>query len=228
MSDNSLVILALDTKEIERAKQLIDSTRESISIYKIGLEFFLAHGPDGVVELKNAVGEFELFLDLKLHDIPNTVASACRSVKDLKPRFLTVHASGGGDMIDAAAQELPDTSITAVTVLTSLDRAALNSFGVHSDIEKLCVDMARNSTARGARSIVSSPQEVKMLRANLATHIELITPGVRPAGVVTNDQKRVMTPNEAIAAGANYVVIGRPITGASNPAEAAREIVASL
>ena len=228
MSDKSPVILAVDTKEIDRAKELISATRESVSIFKLGLEFFLAHGPKGVRDLKEAVGDFDLFLDLKLHDIPNTVASACTSVRDLKPRFLTVHASGGGEMIAAAAQELPESSITAVTVLTSLDTAAIKTLGMNAEIENLCIEMARNATAHGARSIVSSPMEVKMLRATLPSHIELITPGVRPSGSLSHDQKRVMTPHEAIAAGANYVVIGRPITGATNPAQAAREIVASL
>jgi orotidine-5'-phosphate decarboxylase len=206
------IILALDTREVSVAKEWILATRDSIDVYKVGLEFFLRHGRSGLEELR-AVSEFELFLDLKLHDIPNTVAAAVTSVADLKPKFLTVHAGGGSAMVKAAVVSAPEISITGVTVLTSLNESELKEIGYAKDPLSTAADLALLAVGAGAASIVSSPFEVSKIREVVGPKPTLITPGVRPAGSAKGDQQRVMTPVEAIAAGADYLVIGRPITG---------------
>ena len=228
----SPIILALDTNELTTAISWIEATRDSVDIYKVGLEFFLKFGRQGLEELaKNS--ELDFFLDLKLHDIPNTVSGAVNSIKDLNPRFLTVHAAGGSAMIRAAADAAPSVLITAVTVLTSLDMEELQKMGIDSTPLDLANSMARNSVSAGARAIVCSPHEVSAIRNSVAPGITLITPGVRPVDSELGDQSRVMTPPEALAAGANFVVIGRPITSffLKSPeamADRAREILESL
>ena len=219
----SPIILALDTKEIEQASQWMEATRDYVEVYKIGLEFFLRHGAAGVQSLQSRF-QFDLFLDLKLHDIPNTVGGAAESIASLQPYFLTVHGAGGGAMIAAAAQALPDTRITAVTILTSLKESDLVDIGMKSSALDSALKLSRLSVAHGARALVSSPHEVSAIRNGVSKETLLITPGVRPKGSAVGDQQRVMTPQEAIAAGANYVVIGRPITGAADPHRAAQEI----
>ncbi|MEI6220236.1 MAG: orotidine-5'-phosphate decarboxylase [Actinomycetes bacterium] len=208
---NSPIILALDTDELDTAVNWIEATAGSVDVFKVGLEFFLKHGAAGLLELRNT-RHFELFLDLKLHDIPNTVAGAVRSIRELQPRFLTVHASGGSAMIKAAAEAGPAISITAVTVLTSLDQAELSNMGIALPPLDFAVSLARNAVASGARAIVCSPMEVTAIRSAVGSEIEIITPGVRPADSELGDQSRVMTPRDAIIAGADYLVIGRPIT----------------
>jgi orotidine-5'-phosphate decarboxylase len=207
----SPIILALDTKELETAKNWIEATNDSVDIYKIGLEFYLKFGAVGLRELTDA-GDFQVFLDLKLHDIPNTVSSSVKSVADLSPKFLTVHASGGGAMVKAASEAAPEISITAVSILTSLSDSDLLEIGYEKDSKSSAIALAKLAAANGARSIVCSPFEASEIRGVLGKNIEIITPGVRPAGSELGDQKRVMTPQEAIAAGANYIVVGRPIT----------------
>jgi len=208
---NSPIILALDTKDLETAKSWIAATNSSISIYKVGLEFFLKFGAAGLLELRSQ-GDFQLFLDLKLHDIPNTVAGAVASVRDISPKFLTVHASGGGEMIKAASESAPEVSITAVTILTSLTDSNVLEIGFKNSAKESAISLAKLAKLNGARSIVCSPFEASAIREAVGNDIEIITPGVRPVGGDLGDQKRVMTPKEAIAAGANYLVIGRPIT----------------
>jgi orotidine-5'-phosphate decarboxylase len=207
----SPIILALDTKDLDTAKKWIETTNGSIDIYKFGLEFYLKFGAAGLKELSSA-GNFEVFLDLKLHDIPNTVALSIKSVSDLAPKFLTVHASGGGAMIKAASEAGPDISITAVTILTSLSDSDLVDIGFAKDTMSSAKVLAKLAVSNGARSIVCSPFEASEIRAIVGNEIEIITPGVRPPGSDLGDQKRVMTPKEAITAGANYIVVGRPIT----------------
>jgi orotidine-5'-phosphate decarboxylase len=211
MRANSPIILALDSDDLSTAQQWIEATRESIDIYKVGLEFFLKHGAKGLQELRE-VSEFELFLDLKLHDIPNTVAGAVSSIRELKPRFLTVHAAGGGAMVKAAVEAAPEISITGVTVLTSLSAEELSLMGVEKSPLDYAVSLAKRASESGARAIVCSPLEVAAIRAEVGSQIELITPGVRPVGSELGDQSRVMTPSEAMQAGANFLVIGRPIS----------------
>ena len=228
MNAESPLILAVDSTEIDRARELIDATSDSIGLYKFGLEFYLRNGLNSMHDLKRDYPGLRIFLDLKLHDIPNTVAGACSSVAELKPRFLTVHASGGAEMVSAAVGASPGTSITAVTVLTSLDTEELNRLGLPQQTEALALSMAKRAVEAGATSIVCSPHEVGLLRKELSSNIALITPGVRPKGASHDDQVRVMTPREAMDAGSNYVVIGRPITKASEPGIAAAEIASSL
>ena len=228
MRNSSQVILALDFSDMASTVEMINLTKEHIGIYKLGLEFYLSHGKSGVKEIQSRFSGIEIFLDLKLHDIPNTVAGACRSVADLNPKFLTVHASGGSKMISAASSTLPNVEITAVTILTSLDQEQMIAMGLNGNIETLTLSLAKNAVNSGARAIVSSPQEVSLLRKHLGEKVTLITPGVRPSGAERDDQERVMTPREAIDAGADFVVIGRPITKASDPKQAAEAITASL
>lgn len=205
------IILALDTKDLDTAKSWIEATNSSINTYKFGLEFYLKFGAAGLKELANA-GDFEIFLDLKLHDIPNTVSAAVSSVADLKPKFLTIHASGGASMIKAASAAGQSISITAVTILTSLSDSDLSEIGFADSAQDSAVTLAKLAVANGARSIVCSPFEASEIRKVVGEGIEIITPGVRPIGGDLGDQKRVMTPKEAISAGANFIVIGRPIT----------------
>jgi len=228
MRNSSQVILALDFSDMASTVEMINLTKEHIGIYKLGLEFYLAQGKSGVKEIQSRFTDIEVFLDLKLHDISNTVAGACRSVADINPKFLTVHASGGSKMISAASSALPKVEITAVTILTSLDQEQMLAMGLSENIENLTLSLAKNAVNSGARAIVSSPQEVSLLRKHLGEKVTLITPGVRPSGAERDDQERIMTPRQAIEAGADFVVIGRPITKASDPKQAAEAITASL
>jgi len=228
MRNSSQVILALDFSDMASTVEMINLTKEHIGIYKLGLEFYLAQGKGGVKEIQRRFTDIEIFLDLKLHDIPNTVAGACRSVADINPKFLTVHASGGSKMISAASSTLPNVEITAVTILTSLDQEQMITMGLSGSIESLTLNLAKNAVSSGARAIVSSPQEVSLLRKHLGEKVTLITPGVRPSGAERDDQERVLTPRQAIEAGADFVVIGRPITKVSDPNQAAEAITASL
>jgi len=211
---SSPIILALDTPDFDIAKRWIDATRDSVGVYKLGLQFFLSFGSEGVAQIQKEFG-VDIFLDLKLHDIPNTVASAAKAISTLSPRFLTVHASGGTEMIKAAVQAVPHIDITAVTVLTSLSEEDLFSIGFANPALESAVALAQLSVRAGAKAIVSSPLEITAIRSVVGSEPLIITPGVRPAqGSMTDDQVRTMTPADAIAAGANYLVIGRPITGA--------------
>lgn len=208
----SSIVLAVDTIDRSLASKWVEVTRSYIGVVKLGLEFFLANGSQGVQEVRKKAPELKLFLDLKLHDIPNTVAGAVRAVKDLEPDFLTVHASGGPSMIEAAANALPNGAITAVTLLTSLSENEIKKLGISGNSHEIVIKWARIAVESGAKAIVASPHEVGALRAQLPAEITLITPGVRPEGAQLGDQARVATPTEAIRWGADYVVIGRPIT----------------
>jgi orotidine-5'-phosphate decarboxylase len=207
------IVLAVDTPDLEIAKRWIDATHESVSVYKLGLEFFLTFGSDGVRAIQS-VTDAEIFLDLKLHDIPHTVSGAAKAIAHLAPRFLTVHASGGRAMVAEAVTALPGTDVTAVTILTSLSEEDLFEIGFANPALESAVALAQSSVRAGARAIVCSPLEIAAIRTAVGPDPIIITPGVRPLSEVgTDDQKRTMTPRAAIAAGANYVVIGRPITG---------------
>ena len=226
----SPIILALDADEISKAADWINATKDSIDIYKVGLEFFLKFGASGIAELRKN-GDFEIFLDLKLHDIPNTVANSVKSISQLKPKFLTVHASGGREMVSAAALADPSIAITAVTILTSLSNEELGELGFASNAEQSAVALAKIAVTAGARAIVCSPFEAGAIRSAVGDGVTLITPGVRPVGSAAGDQKRFMTPAQAIEAGANYLVIGRPITGQPSldaMADAAAAILKSI
>ena len=232
MSD-SPIILAVDTSDFDTARAWIDATRESIDVYKLGLEFFLTFGCEGIESIARESGA-SIFLDLKLHDIPNTVKKSAAVVDHLHPRFLTVHASGGAAMVSAAVAAVTSTSITAVTVLTSLADADLSDLGYAKPALETAVSMARVATAAGATSIVCSPLEIEAIRAVIPQSVEIITPGVRPADEAGgDDQVRTLTPAQAMKAGANFLVIGRPITsrwseGKAAMATRAAHLVASI
>lgn len=223
------IAVALDVADLSTATRLARALGDSVACLKIGLETYLRDGSPGVAEIMGAARPgVELFLDLKLHDIPNTVAGAAQSVAQLRPAMLTVHAAGGPKMIEAAVQALPDTEITAVTILTSMSGADLSAVGIVGEPIDAVVRLAQLAVGAGARALVCSPLEVAAVRAAVGPDIRLVTPGVRPAGSALGDQQRVATPKQAIADGADLLVIGRPITGASDPALAARSIGATL
>lgn len=229
------VICALDTTSVEGARLLARQLKPHVGAIKLGLEFFSACGRDGFAEIA-ATGS-PIFLDLKLHDIPNTVAKAIHALVSLKPFMMTVHASGGADMLKAAAKAaseaaaahgVPRPLMLGVTVLTSMDDNDLARVGVQGDtdaqVERLAL-LAQNS---GLDGVICSPREISRLRNACGRNFRLVVPGIRPAGAALGDQKRVMTPGEAVALGADYLVIGRPITEAADAAAAAADIAASL
>jgi len=217
------IAVALDTADLAVATRWTTAVAPHVTTVKVGLELFCHEGP-AAVEKVSAAGDVDVFLDLKLHDIPATVAGAARSVAHLTPRYLTVHASGGPAMIAAAANELPDTLVAAVTVLTSLSAEELDKLGIKGTPEDVVSRWARSAVDAGARAIVCSPQEVAIVRAAVGPGVVLITPGVRPAGADVHDQARVATPQQALAAGADLLVVGRPITGVADPGAAAEQL----
>ena len=219
--------MALDARDIDTAARWANAVHPHVSVVKVGLELFCAHGPE-VVRVVRGGTDIGLFLDLKLHDIPATVAGAAKSVARLSPDYLTVHASGGRDMVRAAVEAAPDVRIAGVTVLTSMGEATLREIGLDGPAADAVRRLALLAVEAGARALVCSPQEVAAVRAEVGPDVTLITPGVRPIGASADDQARVATPREAIAAGADLVVIGRPITGASDPGAAAAAIAAEL
>jgi orotidine-5'-phosphate decarboxylase len=226
--DRNPILCAIDTPDLARAQSLIAATAGAVGGVKLGLEFFAAHGPDGIS--KAADGQKNVFLDLKLHDIPNTVAGAVKSARALDPLLLTVHCSGGPAMMRAAveARGSARTKIVGVTVLTSLDDTDLGAVGQSRPAADQVKRLALLAQESGLDGVVCSPQEVAMLRAACRRGFLLVVPGIRPAGAAAGDQKRVQTPRDAIAAGADYLVIGRPITEAPDPGAAARAIAAEL
>ncbi len=227
MTDLAPIAVALDAPDLETACRWATAVSPYVSTLKVGLEVYLRDGRAGVEAIRDAAPGRDLFLDLKLHDIPATVAGAARSVASLAPTYLTVHASGGAAVIAAAADALPDTLIAGVTVLTSLTEADLAVFGDLRAAD-LALRLAEVAVNAGARALVCSPHEVRRIRQVAGDDIVLITPGVRPAGANQNDQSRVATPEAAVADGADLLVIGRPITAADDIASTARDIAASI
>jgi orotidine-5'-phosphate decarboxylase len=229
MSSGSKLIVALDTADANQARVWAEAVTPSAGLLKLGLEFFLANGAEGF----KAIAGAPIFLDLKLHDIPNTVAGGVRAVLPLRPRMLTIHASGGSAMIRAARQAAGVAAtdrpmILAVTVLTSLDQADLVAAGVAATPAEQVMRLARLAIEAGADGLVCSALEVAMLRQALGPAVKLVVPGIRPEGAAWGDQARTMTPAAAIAAGADWIVVGRPITGARDPGMAAADIAAGI
>ncbi len=227
------IAVALDAPDLPTVAAWTAAVADVVSTVKVGLEVFCRDGAQAVHTARAAAFDtagvdVEVFLDLKLHDIPATVRGACHAVRPLAPAYLTVHAAGGPDMIAAAAQALPTTRITAVTVLTSLAAETLEQIGLAGPPRAAVVRLAVLAVDAGARAIVCSPQEVAAVRAAVPADVTLITPGVRPAGSGADDQRRVATPAQAIADGADLLVIGRPITGAPDPRAAAAQIAAQV
>jgi len=225
------LILALDVPTREEAAPILRQLRGHLRWVKVGLQMFTSYGPNYVREVAGM--GFSVFLDLKLHDIPHTVAKAVESLAPLPIRMLTLHTAGGGEMMRAAkaAQEKhnPDLLLLGVTVLTSMDSAGLGEIGVGSPSADQVARLGKLAADSGLRGLVCSPLEVAMLRQKLPSEMQLITPGIRPAGGTGgDDQKRVMSPAEAAAAGSTYIVVGRPILKAPDPAAAARAIITEL
>jgi orotidine-5'-phosphate decarboxylase len=224
------VYVALDTTDLDYARQLAERVRTDVGGLKLGLEFFNAHGPDGVKPFLDM--GLPVFLDLKYHDIPNTVAGACRAAASLGVSILNVHAQGGAAMMRAAVEAVksvsPSTRLIAVTMLTSLSDEDLPSVGLTPPVGDQVLRLASLTQQCGLDGVVCSAHEITRLRRELGPDFQLIVPGIRPAGSDVGDQKRVMGPAEAVAAGASILVIGRPITGAADPGQAARDIAQSL
>jgi orotidine-5'-phosphate decarboxylase len=232
---NPPFFIALDMTDALKAAQLALRLRGHVGGVKLGLEFFNANGPSGVRQVIQ--GGERLFLDLKLHDIPNTVAGAIRGVVPLSPYLVTVHASGGSAMMRAALEAAGETAtklgtprpkIVGVTVLTSLADDDLQATGQRGPMLDQVRRLALLAQDSGLDGVVCSPHEVAPLRAECGRDFLLVVPGIRPSWAAAGDQKRIMTPGEALRAGASYLVIGRPITAAENPADAARQVEAEL
>jgi orotidine-5'-phosphate decarboxylase len=227
---NNPVFVALDTPSRDIAGELARSLKPFVGGVKLGLEFYGANGPDGVRAIVST--GIPVFLDLKLHDIPNTVAGAMKALAPLGATILNVHASGGAAMMRAAAEAARTSErrakIIAVTVLTSLEDRDLAEMGLSGTALAQAVRLAVLARDSGLDGVVCSPHEIAAVRAACGTGFLIVTPGVRPAGGDLGDQKRVMTPQEAVRAGADILVIGRPITAAADPLQAARHIAAGL
>jgi orotidine-5'-phosphate decarboxylase len=224
------LIVALDVSSAAAAQKIVAAVGDSASCYKVGMQLYTAEGPKVVRDLV-ASGR-RIFLDLKYHDIPNTVAAAVREAAGLGVSMLTVHASGGGKMMRAATEAARSLNaalmVLAVTVLTSLDDNDLDKLGVHGRVQDQVLRLAALALANGCEGVVASAQEASALRSELEGDFAIVTPGVRPAGAEPGDQARIATPAEAIAAGATHIVVGRPITGAADPASEARAILGQI
>jgi orotidine-5'-phosphate decarboxylase len=225
------IYVALDTPDVERACDLAATLQGCVGGVKIGKEFFTANGPQGVRRIAD-VG-MPVFLDFKFHDIPNTVASAIRASLPLKPALINVHAQGGAAMLRAAADAagpVGDTRplVLAVTILTSLDEHDLHDIGLSGSVGDQVVRLARLAQGCGIDGVVCSAFEIAALREACGPEFKLLVPGIRPDWASSGDQKRIMTPRQAVELGADYLVIGRPITGANDPLAAARRIAEEL
>ena len=229
------VFVALDTTDVAQAAALAETLREHVGGMKVGKEFFTANGPAGVARITEL--GMPVFLDLKFHDIPNTVAGAVRSAVALKPFMLNVHASGGAAMLRAAAETAAEAAdkagierplVLAVTVLTSLSNTDLAALGVSDNTDVHVLRLAELAQACGIDGVVCSPRECEALRLTCGPDFKLVVPGIRPIWAATDDQKRIMTPSDAVKHGADYLVIGRPITGADDPVLAAKTIAEEL
>ncbi|MFD2204683.1 orotidine-5'-phosphate decarboxylase [Kiloniella antarctica] len=234
MTPKERIYVAIDTPDINRATKLARLLSGEVGGIKIGKELFTAQGPNAV---RGAVGGEPLFVDLKFHDIPNTVAGAIRSSLHMRPFMVNVHASGGKAMMQAAVEAARETSedlgiprplVLAVTVLTSLDDTDLSDVGQKGPAADQVKRLALLAQESGIDGVVCSSREITLLRETCGPDFKLVVPGIRPTWAAVGDQKRIMTPKDAVAAGADYLVIGRPITGAEDPVAAARRIVEEL
>ena len=224
------LIVALDVSSAAAARKIVAAVGDCAATYKIGMQLYTAEGPSVVRELVQSGRR--VFLDLKYHDIPNTVGAAVKEAAQLGVSMLTVHASGGSKMlraaVDAAASSTANPTVLAVTVLTSLDESDLSRTGVRGSVADQVLRLAALALSNGCGGVVASAREAAALRKDLGPDFVIVTPGIRPAGGKREDQVRVVTPAEAIAAGATYIVVGRPITDAADPAAEARMILSQL
>jgi orotidine-5'-phosphate decarboxylase len=236
MSAHEKIIVALDVPDLSTGEQLVKSLAAHVGFFKVGLEFYSAAGPAAIAMVKQHGGK--VFADLKLHDIPNTVAGAARALVRQGVDILDVHAAGGSAMLKAAAGAVREEAakagclpplLLAITVLTSLDGSVLRTeVGIEREVEEQVVHWARLVQDCGLDGVVASPREIKAIRQACGPEFAIVTPGVRPAGAALGDQRRVMTPAEALSQGSDYLVIGRPITAAPDPVAAVRAIVAEM
>ena len=235
MSRYNPIICAIDTMEVEKAREIVTQVAPHVGAIKLGLEYFVANGAAGVHALEDL--QMPVFLDLKFHDIPNTVAKAIEATAGINTFMMTVHTGGGRTMlrraIDASMNVAEKTGkerpyIVGVTVLTSMDQADLHIVGVRDDVLEQVKRLADLAQSAGLDGVVCSSYEIEMLRRQCGDDFLLVVPGIRPAGCDAGDQKRIMTPKQAMDRGASYLVIGRPITEAENPALAAKSIIASI
>ena len=224
------IIVAIDKNSETEAYELSKELRDHIGAIKLGLEYFDTFGPEGIIKIQNL--DIPIFLDLKIHDIPQTVKKTIDTISSLKPAILNVHALGGKKMmeyaLDAVSKSSPETYLIAVTILTSLDNYDLNMMGIDISTKKLVSNLAKLAKESGLSGVVCSSEEIKMVRESCGKNFKIIVPGIRPEGSSKNDQKRVMTPKEAIILGADYLVIGRPITESKDPKNTAIEIINSI
>jgi orotidine-5'-phosphate decarboxylase len=225
------ILCALDTTNVEEAAILAGELSPHVGGIKLGLEFFGANGPQGFLEVAKA--NRNIFLDLKLHDIPNTVAKSIHALMPLRPKIMTIHTAGGSAMMKAASEAATLAAknegcerpiIIGVTILTSLDNEDIEAIGFQNKVSMQVVKLARLAKESGLDGVVCSPHEIKLIKESCGADFKLVVPGIRPAGSDTGDQKRVMTPEEAVSLGADYLVIGRPITKSDNPAQSAQLI----
>lgn len=230
MTSKSIIYTAIDTDNLDRAKELATQIGPVTGGLKLGMEFVNTFGPQGVQEIQNAYPDAEIFIDLKFHDIPNTVAKAVKTVSEnLKPAYLNVHAAGGLEMMRAAKEACaPHSKLLAVTILTSMNEGELTNVGYQSNVSAQVQKMALLAKEAGLDGVVCSAHEIEIIREACGEDFILMVPGIRPAGSDKGDQKRIMTPAEALAKGANHLVIGRPITQAEDPAKAAKRIQAEI
>jgi orotidine-5'-phosphate decarboxylase len=231
MNPTDRIFVALDTTDANAANELADSLNGLVGGVKVGKEFFTANGPDAVKRLSEK--GMPVFLDLKFHDIPNTVASAIRAAKPLSPFIIDVHAAGGEAMLKASADardsfEGKKPLVIGITVLTSLGDEDLDGVGVSDTAEGQVLRLAKLTASCGLDGVVCSAREVTALRAALGPDFKLVVPGIRPSWAAANDQKRIVTPSDAVKMGADYLVIGRPITAADDPVDAAKRIAEEL
>lgn len=232
-SIDSKIVVALDFQEAKQAIALVNQLDPTLCKLKVGKELFTSAGPNFVEQL--VAKQFDVFLDLKFHDIPNTVSKACEAATKLGVWMLNVHASGGSAMMEAALEGVDKGSVNAksahliaVTVLTSMNQSALNEIGVETSVEQHVLRLAKLTQKSGLAGVVCSAQEATLLRQHTANDFLLVTPGIRPAFASVDDQSRILTPSQALKAGANYLVIGRPITQASEPLEALSRILQEI
>ena len=224
------LIIALDVETPEKALELVRQLHSVAGMFKVGSQLFTSAGPQIVKDI--IALDAKVFLDLKFHDIPHQVAGAARAAAELGVSLFTIHASGGSEMMRRAVEAVSDrskTKVLAITVLTSIDERILSEIGVTSSPGESVLRLVKLAEAAGVDGVVASPQELETIRHTVPNPgFLIVTPGIRPAASQSEDQKRVATPAAAIAAGASYLVVGRPITGAANPLAAAREIVAEM
>ena len=230
MLEKDRLIVALDVSSAAQARRIVQAIGEAATTYKVGKQLFTAEGPQLVRELISSGRK--VFLDLKYHDIPNTVGAAVRSAAELGVTMLTVHASGGSKMlkaaVEAAAQSAAKPTVLAVTVLTSLSDSDLQEIGIAGTVLPQVLRLGTLARKAGCGGLVASAHEARELRRELGEGFAIVTPGVRPAGSATGDQARVVTPRDAIAAGATYLVVGRPILESAYPAKAVADILADI